>query len=82
LPFLPPRRLNHSDPWADGVPFVLLSLLLLALPVLLVLVLGKRATVLLPMARHWMNTNSWIINEIVLAFFIGSPSKASQASGA
>ena len=68
---MPPRRLNHSDPWADGVTFVLLSLLLLALPMLLVLVLGKRATVLLPKARDWMNANSWIINEIVLAFFIG-----------
>lgn len=62
---------DYSAEWVDGLPFVGLSLLLLALPALLVLVLGKRAHVLLPKARDWMNTNSWIINEIVIAFFIG-----------
>lgn len=47
------------------------QLLLLALPALLVLILGNRANVFLPKARDWMNTNSWIISEIVLVFFIG-----------
>ena len=44
---------------------------MLALPALLVVVLGKRANVFLPKARNWMNSNSWIISEIVLVFFVG-----------
>ena len=42
----------------------------LGLPALLVLLLGKRAHVFLPKVRDWMNTNSWIVNEIVIVFFI------------
>jgi hypothetical protein len=41
----------------------------LATPSLLVLLLGHRAKVLLPRLRDWMNANSWVINEAVLAFF-------------
>ncbi len=62
---------NKGAPWADGLPFVLLTLLLLALPALLVVALGTRARELLPKARDWMNTNSWIISEVVIVFFIG-----------
>ena len=34
---------NKRAPWVDGLPFILLTLLLLALPGLMVLLLGKRA---------------------------------------
>jgi small neutral amino acid transporter SnatA (MarC family) len=61
---------NHGDPWWHGLPFVVFTLLLLALPALLVLALGQRAERLLPRIRDWMGTNSWIVSEIVLAFFI------------
>jgi hypothetical protein len=61
---------NHGDPWWHALPFVLLTLLLLSLPALLVMALGKRAEALLPKVRDWMGANSWIISEIVLAFFI------------
>jgi Sap-like sulfolipid-1-addressing protein len=61
---------NHGDPWWHALPFVFLTLLLLALPALLVLALGQRAETLLPKVRDWMGTNSWIVSEIVLAFFI------------
>lgn len=57
--------------WVEGLPFILLALLLLALPALLVLVLGNRANVFLPQTRDWMNANSWIISEIVLVSFMG-----------
>ena len=50
--------------------FVFLTLFLLALPALMVLVLGERAKAVLPKIRDWMNNNSWIISEIVLVFFI------------
>ena len=61
---------NHGDPWWHALPFVFLTLFLLALPALLVLALGQRAETFLPKVRDWMNTNSWIISEIVLVFFI------------
>ncbi len=64
------RLANEGSPWVDGLPFIVLTLLLLALPVILVILLGNRAKVFLPKARDWMNTNSWIVNEIVIVFFI------------
>jgi hypothetical protein len=35
------------------------------------LILGERAEKFLPKARDWMNANSWIVNELVLALFVG-----------
>jgi len=59
-----------GDPWWYCLPFVLLVLLFEALPVLFVLLLGKRAATILPKVRDWMNTNSWIVSEVVIVFFI------------
>jgi hypothetical protein len=59
-----------DDPWWNILPFVALSLLLLAAPALGVLFLGQRAKALLPKIRNWMNANSWIVSEFVIAFFI------------
>ena len=59
-----------GDPWWYCLPFVFATLLLAASPVLLVLVLGKRAATVLPKARDWMNANSWIISEVVIGLFI------------
>jgi hypothetical protein len=61
---------SHGDPWWHLLPFLLLTLLFLALPVLIVLAFGKRGRAFLPKARDWMNTNSWVVSEIVLVFFI------------
>ncbi len=61
---------THGEPWWHALPFIALTLLLLAVPALLLLALGERAEVFLPKAREWMNTHSWIVNEIVLLFFI------------
>jgi hypothetical protein len=61
---------RNADPWWYCLPFVLLTLLFAALPVLFVLILGKRAATILPKVRDWMNTNSWIVSEIVIVFFI------------
>jgi hypothetical protein len=47
------------------------QLLLLASPAILVLLLGRRAQVLLPKVRDWMNTNSWIVSELVILLFVG-----------
>ena len=61
----------QGDPWWHYLPFLGLTLLFLALPGLMVLILGKRAEEFLPKARDWMNTNSWIVNELVLLLFVG-----------
>ena len=61
---------NHGEPWWHVLPFVFLTLLILALPALAVLTLGQRAEALLPKVRDWMDANSWIVSEIVLVFFI------------
>src|SRR5262245_25981082 len=61
---------NHGEPWLHVVPFVLLTLLFLALPALCVLALGQRAKSGLPKVRDWMDENYWIVSEIVAAFFI------------
>jgi hypothetical protein len=61
---------NHGDPWWHLLPFVLLTLLLLALPTILILLFGRRAQVFLPKVRDWMSSNSWIVSEVVIVFFI------------
>lgn len=62
---------NHGEPWWHVLPFVVLALLLLALPALAVLALGQRAKTLLPKIRNWMDESSWMVSEVVLVFFIG-----------
>ena len=61
---------RDDSPWWYCLPFVLLVVLFEALPVLFVLLLGKRAQVILPKVRDWMNANSWVVSEVVLVFFI------------
>jgi phosphotransferase system glucose/maltose/N-acetylglucosamine-specific IIC component len=60
----------HGDPWWHYLPFLALTLLFLATPSLLLLLLGERAERFLPKARDWMNDNSWVVNEVVIVFFI------------
>ncbi len=55
----------------DAAPFVLLTLLVLALPSLTLAVAGDRAERALPRIRDWMNENSWLVSELVILFFIG-----------
>lgn len=61
---------NHGDPWWHLVPFLVLTLLLLAAPAILVLALGRRADAFLPRVRDWMHDNSWIVSEAVIVLFI------------
>jgi hypothetical protein len=61
---------RDNDTWWHILPFVLVTLLFLALPSLFLLVMGERAQRLLPKVRDWMNDNSWVISEIVFGLFI------------
>jgi predicted Abi (CAAX) family protease len=62
---------REGGPWPECVPLILLTLFLLALPSVLVLLLGQRAKVFLPSVRDWMNANSWIVSELVIMLCIG-----------
>ena len=53
-----------------AVPFVLLTTLIAALPLLGFLIFHRRALRAMPQVRDWMNTHSWLVNIIVCAIFI------------
>jgi hypothetical protein len=57
-------------PGGTLLPFLLLTLLFVALPAIILLAFGKRGQAFLPGARDWMNTNSWVVSEIVIVFFV------------
>ncbi|RBI61492.1 hypothetical protein DMJ13_12305 [halophilic archaeon] len=61
----------RKAPLTDALPFIGVTLLILALPALILLAFGDRGEAFLPKVRDWMNANSWIINEIVILLFIG-----------
>ena len=60
---------HNTGPWRQCLPFVALTLLVLAVPALAVLLLGKRAGLALPHIRDWMSHHGWVVNEIILVFF-------------
>ena len=61
---------NEGAPLVDATGFVLVTLLLLALPSLTVVALGERGERFLPEARDWMTDNAWVVNEFVIGIFI------------
>jgi hypothetical protein len=60
----------NGAPLTEAAGFILLTLFILAIPLLSVLLLGERAETTLPKIRDWMDNNSWIISEAVIALFI------------
>ncbi|MCI4065076.1 GAP family protein [Micromonospora sp. R77] len=61
---------GHDKPWWHLLPFVVLTVLLLALPLLALVLLGRRAERLLPKVRDWANAHSWVISELVILIFV------------
>ena len=61
---------RQDSPLFHAIPFALLTLLLVATPLLVLLLLGPRADVILPKLRTWMNANSWIVSEFVILLFL------------
>jgi hypothetical protein len=61
---------QNDDSLLDAVPFLALTLLIAALPLLTYLLLGRRAREAMPKVRDWMTANSWLVNIIVLGIFI------------
>ena len=60
----------HGSSLWHATGFVLLTALLISLPLLILLLLGKRGDTLLPRMRDWMNAHSWVVSEVVTAFFL------------
>ena len=54
----------------DGWPLVAATTLLMALPILAYLLLGHRARDAIPGVRNWRTTNAWLVNMIVIVYFI------------
>jgi cytochrome c biogenesis protein CcdA len=53
-----------------GWPLVAATTLLMALPFLAYLLLGHRARNAMPGIRDWLTTNAWLVNIIVIVYFI------------
>jgi hypothetical protein len=61
---------NNHDNVLHGWPVVAASTLLMALPILGYLLLGRRARNAMPGIRDWLTTNAWLVNLIVIVYFI------------
>ena len=63
--------LEHGgDALGAAVPFILLTALIGALPLLGYVIFHRRAVHAMPKLRDWMNTSSWLVNIIVCVIFI------------
>ena len=60
---------NDLSVW-HGWPLVAATALLMALPILAYLLLGHRARDAMPGIRNWLTTNAWLVNIIVIVYFI------------
>jgi hypothetical protein len=61
---------QHNSSLLSALPFVIATILIAASPLLAYLLFRRRAEVLMPKVRDWMNTNSWLVNIIVYIVFI------------
>src|SRR5262249_48548908 len=61
---------RQDEPLWHGIGFLMATLLIAGIPLIALLLLGRRAETLLPSTRRWMTENSWIVNEAVILFFL------------
>jgi hypothetical protein len=59
-----------NSSFVDALPFLGATVLVAALPLLSYLLFRRRAQVLMPKVRDWMNNNAWAVNVIVYFIFI------------
>jgi hypothetical protein len=60
----------NNDDVLHGWPLVAATTLLMALPILGYLLLGRRARQAMPGIRDWLTTNAWLVNIVVIIYFI------------
>lgn len=64
-------HLERTDSaFAEALPFIGLTTLIAALPLLAFLLFHRRAETAMPGVRDWMNTHSWLINIMACVVFI------------
>jgi threonine/homoserine/homoserine lactone efflux protein len=61
---------QNGEGFEEAIPFILLTGLIAALPLLGFLLFHRRAVTAMPTLRDWMNDNSWLVNIIVCVIFI------------
>jgi hypothetical protein len=61
---------QHDEGVAAALPFLGLTALIAALPLLAYLLFRPAAERVMPRVRDWMNANSWVINIAVSLFFV------------
>jgi hypothetical protein len=60
---------NELSGW-NGWPLVAATAALMALPIAGYLLLGHRARETMPKIRDWLTSNSWVVNLVVIVYFI------------
>lgn len=60
----------NNDGVLHGWPLVAATTLLMALPILAYLLLGRRARAAMPGIRDWLTSNAWLVNIVVIVYFI------------
>ncbi|MGI5401751.1 GAP family protein [Streptomyces sp. CA-135486] len=61
---------QHHANLGEALGFIGLTVLIAALPLLALLLFGKKAARVMPRVREWMNTHSWLISIIACGIFI------------
>ena len=61
---------QNGESLVEALPFIGLTTLVAASPLLAYLLFHRRAARAMPKVRDWMNHNSWLVNIIVFAIFI------------
>jgi threonine/homoserine/homoserine lactone efflux protein len=61
---------SHKMHFASVIPFLAVTFFIAALPVLSYLTFKKRAETAMPKVQEWLDTHAWVVNEVVIIFFI------------
>jgi hypothetical protein len=61
---------KSGDDVLHGWPVVAAATILMALPILAYLLLGRRAREAMPGIREWLTGNAWLVNLIVIVYFV------------
>lgn len=61
---------RSRSPYGHVAAFIAATVLLAGMPLILDVLMGKRAEAALPRVRDWMNRNAWIVSEALIVFFL------------
>lgn len=64
------NKASHNSQAVDFLPFLGLTVLIAALPLLGYLLFRKRAEVFMPKVRTWMENNSWVVSIAAYVIFL------------